>query len=79
MRNPLCVLCDAQGITRLATQRDHIKPLFEGGEDTDDNTQGLCEQCHDAKSEQERIRAHHGSAREGVAKCSPETTRKPNC
>jgi 5-methylcytosine-specific restriction protein A len=61
-RNPLCVLCAQAGFTRLATQRDHIKPLFEGGEDADENTQGLCDECHDGKSLQERIRAHHRGA-----------------
>lgn len=54
---PLCAECDRQGRVRLATQRDHIKPLSEGGPDDGDNTQGLCEPCHDAKSLQERLRA----------------------
>ncbi len=56
-RNPLCVECERQGRVTLATQRDHIKPLGEGGEDTEDNTQGLCKPCHEAKSLQEAIRA----------------------
>jgi 5-methylcytosine-specific restriction protein A len=56
-RNPLCVECEKRGITRLATQRDHIKPLFEGGADDDSNTQGLCEECHEGKSLQESIRS----------------------
>ena len=54
---PLCAECERQGRVRLATQRDHIKPLAEGGADDGDNVQGLCEPCHDAKSLQERLRA----------------------
>jgi 5-methylcytosine-specific restriction enzyme A len=56
-RNPLCVACEAKGITRLATERDHIKPLAEGGTDTEDNVQGLCKPCHEGKSLQEALRA----------------------
>lgn len=56
-RNPLCVMCEAEGRTTVATQRDHIKPLFEGGADSEENTQGLCDECHEAKSLQESIRS----------------------
>lgn len=49
-RYPLCVRCNEQGRTRLATQLDHIKPLYKGGEDTDANRQGLCDPCHEAKT-----------------------------
>ena len=55
--NPLCVRCTDLGIVRLATQRDHIKPLSEGGEDVPENTQGLCDEHHDEKSLAERLRA----------------------
>ena len=54
---PLCAECERQGRLRLATQRDHIKPLAEGGADDGDNVQGLCFDCHEAKSLQERLRA----------------------
>jgi 5-methylcytosine-specific restriction protein A len=56
-RNPLCVMCQAKGIVRLAQHRDHIVPLSEGGLDVEDNTQGLCTECHDGKSLAERLRA----------------------
>ena len=36
---PLCAECERQGRVRLATQRDHIKPLAEGGADDGDNVQ----------------------------------------
>lgn len=55
--NPLCVWCQLKGLVRLATQRDHIIPLSEGGEDVPSNTQGLCDDCHDEKSLAERVRA----------------------
>jgi len=56
-REPLCVQCKAQGLVVLATQRDHIQSLEEGGVDDDTNTQGLCVECHEAKSLAERLRA----------------------
>jgi 5-methylcytosine-specific restriction protein A len=56
-RDPLCAMCKAQGFIKLATQRDHIVPLAEGGSDTADNEQGLCVECHEAKSLAERLRA----------------------
>lgn len=56
-RQPLCVECERIGLVVLATQRDHIVPLAEGGQDDDDNTQGLCDEHHEAKSLAERLRA----------------------
>lgn len=53
---PLCVECERNGRVRAATIRDHTVPLAEGGEDVEGNTQGLCQECSDAKSEQERRR-----------------------
>jgi len=55
-RSPLCAMCEAAGRVTLATQRDHIKPLAEGGADDQSNEQGLCHECHEAKSEAERQR-----------------------
>lgn len=55
--SPLCAYCLAKGKAVLATQRDHIVPLSEGGLDVPDNTQGLCDECHDGKSLAERLRA----------------------
>lgn len=56
-RQPLCVLCLADGRATAATQRDHIKALEEGGADDETNEQALCKPCHDAKSLVERQRA----------------------
>ena len=54
--NPLCVQCESEGRVTLATQRDHIVSLEEGGADDDTNVQGLCRDCHDIKSKAERER-----------------------
>ncbi len=54
--NPLCVACDKLGLVTLATQRDHIVSLGEGGRDVAENTQGLCDPCHEAKSLAEALR-----------------------
>lgn len=56
MREPLCRSCARLGRVVLATERDHIIPLEEGGKDVDANVQPLCFDCHDAKSKAERAR-----------------------
>lgn len=56
-RDPFCAECARQDHVKLATQRDHIKSLAEGGADDETNEQGLCDECHDAKSKHERIAA----------------------
>lgn len=48
--HPLCVLCDAQGRVSAATELDHTLALVNGGTDTDDNRQGLCQACHAGKT-----------------------------
>ena len=48
--NPLCVECYKKDKVRIATQLDHIQALTNGGTDTPDNRQGLCAQCHAAKT-----------------------------
>lgn len=60
-RKPLCVECQRLGRVTLATQRDHIMPLAEGGLDDSDNEQGLCEPCHEVKSLAESLRGRRRS------------------
>lgn len=43
---PWCRACKVE----LATIRDHIKPLGEGGEDVPSNVQPLCQVCSDLKT-----------------------------
>ena len=56
MAHPLCVLCRALGRRTLATIRDHIIPLAEGGADDSTNQQGLCKDCSDIKTQTEALR-----------------------
>ena len=48
--SPLCIRCNAKGKVELATELDHIIPLFKHGKDDESNLQGLCKACHDAKT-----------------------------
>lgn len=61
-RNPLCAECQHKGLVTIATQRDHIKPLAEGGTEDEDNEQGLCDACHEAKSQGEAVRGRRRRA-----------------
>lgn len=56
-QEPLCRLCDALGLVTVATIRDHIVPLAEGGQDVASNTQPLCQTCSDLKTQKESLRA----------------------
>jgi 5-methylcytosine-specific restriction protein A len=52
--HPLCVLCEARGITRMAEVVDHRVALWKGGADDETNFQSLCQTpCHDEKSARE--------------------------
>lgn len=51
------------GRLAVASIRDHIKPLAEGGTDDHDNIQALCIPCHDAKTVQESARGRVGGAK----------------
>jgi 5-methylcytosine-specific restriction protein A len=55
---PFCALCGQH----VATIRDHVIPLAEGGPDTRMNTQALCQICSDAKTRDEAIRGTARSA-----------------
>lgn len=64
-REPLCRECAKLGLVTLATLRDHIVPLAEGGTDTEDNEQPLCGACHDLKTQGEAKRGvGRGNARD---------------
>ncbi|MDH0049642.1 HNH endonuclease [Comamonas terrigena] len=54
--NPLCVECKRRGEVRLWDVLDHVIPLEEGGTNDPGNLQGLCHDCHGAKTERERRR-----------------------
>jgi 5-methylcytosine-specific restriction protein A len=44
--HPFCAQCHVA----VATERDHIVPLWAGGLDVESNTQPLCGDCHKAKT-----------------------------
>jgi 5-methylcytosine-specific restriction protein A len=59
---PLCRQCAREGRTALATIRDHIQPLAEGGGDDDANIQPLCRSCSDRKTAREAARGRGGGS-----------------
>ena len=59
-QSPLCVECSKAGRIRAATERDHIVPLVDGGPDVESNLQGLCSECHKAKTAAEARRRASG-------------------
>jgi 5-methylcytosine-specific restriction enzyme A len=48
--HPLCVECEKAGRVTAATVPDHIVALINGGPDTWDNLQALCEEHHAEKT-----------------------------
>jgi 5-methylcytosine-specific restriction endonuclease McrA len=68
-RNPLCVHCKALGIVKQATEWDHIVSLVDGGLEHESNLQGLCRDCHVAKTQ-----AENDMRRRGVASTSVRST-----
>ena len=56
--DPLCPDCRRQGLIVLAVEVDHVVPLWEGGSEDDANCEGLCVECHGAKSAAEAARRH---------------------
>ena len=51
--HPLCVECERRGVVTIATQLDHVIPLFRGGRDDESNLQSLCLEDHLAKTAEE--------------------------
>ena len=69
-RNPVCVMCEADGIVTPAQVVDHIIPMRAGGAAFDEkNLQSLCRHHHDIKS---------GKDRHGIGKQNGDRGRKRN-
>lgn len=49
----LCQVCLPRGRIVLATEVDHIVALINGGDDTDENKQSICRDCHAEKTRQD--------------------------
>ncbi len=52
----LCQPCIRAGRTKVAGEVDHVKPIAQGGTDSDLNLQSICSDCHKAKSQVESKR-----------------------
>lgn len=50
---PVCAECARRGIVRATEFIDHVLALALGGEDVDENCQGLCGVCHAIKTAEE--------------------------
>jgi len=48
--NPLCIECKKTGRVSMATEVDHIIPLFKGGTDALENLNALCSEHHADKT-----------------------------
>lgn len=55
-RDALCVHClrKTPPVIRASVEVDHIIPLGRGGTESDSNRQGLCDECHKAKTRRDR-------------------------
>lgn len=58
-RDPICRLCGRADSTDV----DHVVPKSQGGDDSDANLQGVCDDCHQAKTVRERVRPPRGMRR----------------
>jgi 5-methylcytosine-specific restriction protein A len=57
-RDPICKVCDKA----LSTEVDHIVPLTDGGDPYRlDGLQGICTDCHQAKTAAENARRGRGT------------------
>jgi 5-methylcytosine-specific restriction endonuclease McrA len=43
---PLCRICDENGINKIANTVDHIQQVRDGGSDNHNNLRSLCYECH---------------------------------
>ena len=57
----LCQPCYRKGRATPATQVDHITPKSQDGTDDSDNLQGICTDCHKAKTKAESKGAQQGT------------------
>lgn len=64
--NGLCQVCKSKGIYTPATEVDHIKNKADGGDDSIDNLQAICKDCHKIKTHSESVRGRGGVFFHGV-------------
>lgn len=56
----LCQACKREGKVTIGVDVDHIKPLWAGGSDEDDNKELLCLSHHQEKTKAETARRNSG-------------------
>lgn len=61
----LCGRCREAGLTVPGREVDHKVPLFKGGEECDANRWLLCDDCHPAKTREDRGQKAKGADRNG--------------
>lgn len=49
----LCQTCKRKGKVTEAKQCDHIIPVSKQGDDSPDNLEAICDDCHEAKTQRE--------------------------
>lgn len=64
--HPWCAHCLNAGKLVAAAEVDHIIALVNGGEDADDNLQGLCVDCHRVKTRKDLGHKPKGSDVNGM-------------
>lgn len=52
-RDPICKVCDRNASVEV----DHIIPKARGGDNSDENLQGICGECHTQKTTREAAEA----------------------
>jgi len=55
----LCKPCQHNGLLTKAVEVDHITPKAQGGTDSKDNLQAICNNCHTEKTNLEKNNGKH--------------------
>lgn len=58
--HPLCERCEKLGSVNVAEEVHHIKPLAQGGTNTEENLMSLCKSCHSGITAREGGRWRRG-------------------
>lgn len=69
---PLCRECLKRKRVTPTTTADHIVPLAESGTGERSNYQGLCDDCHTAKTAEEAARARGHRLPRRIARIGPD-------
>jgi 5-methylcytosine-specific restriction protein A len=62
----LCQPCFKKGHITVATECDHLVPVFDGGGEEIENLQAICAECHAIKTADEAARARGFRVRKAI-------------